>query len=127
MLKRIIDNVAKQTKKLMSGPLNGSTVMDWTGPGLWTDTIFDYINETYHVEWTTLSKLQHGRLIGDIYFLPIPAFDPRAYHMGAKGRNDPEARVWHYFHGSWKSFSSTTPKSTSRFTDITNHETSLNL
>ena len=100
MLKRIIDNIAKQTKFSISSPLNIPAVMDWTGPGLWTDTIFDYINETYHIERTILSKLQHGRLVGDIYFLPITAFDPRAYHMGAKGRNDPEARVWHHFQGS---------------------------
>jgi alpha 1,6-mannosyltransferase len=103
ILKQIIDNVAKQTTKFIRSPYNMSTVMDWTGPGVWTDTIFDYINETYHVEWTTLSKLQHGRLIGDIYFLPKEAFNPpHDYHMGGKGRNHPEARVSHYFHGSWK-------------------------
>ena len=84
MLKRMIDNVAKQTTKFIRSPYNMSTVMDWTGPGVWTDTIFDYINETYHVEWTTLSKLQHGRLIGDIYFLPIAAFDPRSLSYGSK-------------------------------------------
>jgi mannosyltransferase OCH1-like enzyme len=107
ILKRMIDNVAKQTRKFINSKLGYSSVMDWTGPGVWTDTIFDYINETYHIESRTVSKLQHGRLVGDIYFLPIPAFDPLAYLMGAKGRTDPEARVFHHFHGSWKTFSST--------------------
>jgi alpha 1,6-mannosyltransferase len=108
ILKRMIDNIAKQTDKFIDGKLNISVVMDWTGPGLWTDTIFDYINETYHIEWSTLTKVKRGRLIGDIYLLPIPAFRPTAFEIGAKGREDPEARVWHHFHGSWKKFLSET-------------------
>jgi alpha 1,6-mannosyltransferase len=102
ILKRMIDNIAKQTDKFMHGKFNLDSVMDWTGPGLWTDTIFDYINETYHIEWWTLTKLKRGRLIGDIYFLPTAAFRPSGSEIRAKGRRDPEARVWHYFHGSWK-------------------------
>jgi alpha 1,6-mannosyltransferase len=108
ILKRMIDNIAKQTDKFIDGKLNISVVLDWTGPGLWTDTIFDYINETYHIDWWTLRKLQRGRVIGDIYLLPMPAFRPSGPERGAKGRRDPEARVWHYFHGSWKQFPSET-------------------
>ena len=117
ILKRIIDNIAKQTKFSIRSALSILTVLDWTGPGIWTDTIFDYINETYHVEWTTLSKLKHGRLIGDVYFLPKGAFDPNVYRMGAKGRNHPEARVWHYFHGSWRK---SVPKTATRYSIIVN-------
>ena len=102
LLKRMIDNIAKQTNIFIGSPLSISTVMDWTGPGLWTDTIFDYINETYHIEWPTLTNLNYGRLIGDIYLLPISAFHPGAPGHGGQGSEDPEARVWHHFHGSWK-------------------------
>ena len=102
ILKTIIDSIATKTKFSIGSRLSISAVLDWTGPGLWTDTIFDYINETYHVERTALSKLQHDRLIGDVYFLPIVAFDPIAYRMGVKGRNGPEARVWHHFRERWK-------------------------
>jgi alpha 1,6-mannosyltransferase len=117
ILKRIIDNIAKQTNIFIGRPLSLLTVLDWTGPGVWTDTIFDYINETYHVEWPTLTNLQYGRLIGDIYLLPISAFHPTANGNGAKGRKDPEARVWHYFHGGWKH---SLPKTATRSSIILN-------
>jgi mannosyltransferase OCH1-like enzyme len=101
ILKRMIDNIEKQTKKFLNKPLSISLVMNWTGPGLWTDTIFDYLNETYHVEWPTLLKLKYGRLIGDVYIVPVTGFQP-SYYLGEKGRYDREARVWHSFEGTWK-------------------------
>ena len=117
ILKRMIDNVAKQTDIFIGSPLSISTVMDWTGPGLWTDTIFDYINETYHIEWPTLTNLKYGRLIGDIYLLPISAFHPKVPGNGTRGRNSPDARVWHYFRGSWKPG---LPKTATRSSKIVN-------
>ncbi|CAF0794267.1 unnamed protein product [Rotaria sordida] len=102
ILKRMIENILKQTKKFSNKPIDLSVVTNWTGSGLWTDTIFDYLKKTYNVEWSTLTKLQRSRLIGDVYILPITAFQPSAYNMGAKGRNDPEARIWHYFYGGLK-------------------------
>jgi mannosyltransferase OCH1-like enzyme len=102
ILERMIDKITQQTKKLINRKLSISVIMDWTGPGLWTDTVFDYINETYHVEWPTLLKLKRGRLIGDIFIVPVAGFQPKAYYLGAKGRHDREARVWHYFYGTWK-------------------------
>ncbi|CAF0924813.1 unnamed protein product [Rotaria sp. Silwood1] len=101
ILKRMIQNIVKQTEKLLNKPTNLKTVMNWTGAGLWTDTVFDYLYETYHVEWPTLTNLKRSRLIGDVYILPITAFQPSAYAMGAKGRNNSEARIWHYSFGSW--------------------------
>ncbi|CAF2774697.1 unnamed protein product [Rotaria sp. Silwood2] len=98
----MIQNIVTQTKHFFNKSLNLNVVMDWTGPGLWTDTVFDYLNETYHVQWPTLTKLNHTRLIGDVYILPVSGFQPSAYLLGAKGRDDPEARIWHYFRGSWK-------------------------
>ena len=66
ILKRLIDNIEKQTKVFLNGNLSLSLIMNWTGPGIWTDAVFDYLNETYHVEWPTLSKLNQSRVIGEI-------------------------------------------------------------
>ncbi len=52
----------------------------------WTDTVFNYLNETYHVEWPTLLKLPHGRLIDDVYILPLTGFQSSTFHLGAKRR-----------------------------------------
>ncbi|CAF1320796.1 unnamed protein product [Rotaria magnacalcarata] len=103
ILKRMIDNIKKKTKIFIKSKKDLSTIiMDWTGPGLWTDTIFDYLNETFNVNSSTLSKLNQGRLIGDVYYLPVAAFSPVALSLGAKGRNNKEALVYHDFQGSWK-------------------------
>jgi alpha 1,6-mannosyltransferase len=102
ILERMIHKIKEQTKILHNSSLNQQTVFNWTGPGIWTDVIFDYLKEKYNVEWSTLLQLKRGRLIGDIYIVPVAGFQPSAFYLGAKGRADKEARVWHYFAGSWK-------------------------
>jgi alpha 1,6-mannosyltransferase len=101
ILKRMIDNIAKQTKKLIGTKLSIPIVLDWTGPGIWSDTIFGYLKDTYNIESRTVSKLQYGRLVGDVYFLPIPAFDPRPHNTDGKGKEHPQALVVHHFQSSW--------------------------
>ncbi|UJR24343.1 hypothetical protein I4U23_005720 [Adineta vaga] len=102
ILNRIIEKIASVSQEMKKLRMSMPTIIDWTGPGIWTDTVFDFLNETYHVEWPTLSKLQRGRLIGDVYILPITAFQPNMFFMGSKGEKDREARIKHLFWGSWK-------------------------
>ena len=102
ILKRIIDKIANYTSTMANRTMSVAVVMDWTGPGIWTDTVFDYLNETYHFQWPALSKLEHGRLVGDVYVLPVTAFQPNGFDLGGKGERHPDARVKHHFAGSWK-------------------------
>ena len=102
ILRRVIEKIANRTTEMLNRTITTDVVMNWTGPGIWTDTIFDYLNETYQVPWPTLRKLEHGRLIGDVYILPITAVQPYAYSMGAQGPDHPDAITNHHFWGTWK-------------------------
>jgi alpha 1,6-mannosyltransferase len=102
ILSRMIQNIARQTKKFFNSSLTISVIFDWAGPGLWTDTIFAYLKETYHVEWRTLSHLRYGRLIGDVYILPITAFGPNNYDNTPRDERSCKPRVKHHFYGSWR-------------------------
>ncbi|EPX73256.1 alpha-1,6-mannosyltransferase Och1 [Schizosaccharomyces octosporus yFS286] len=78
-------------------------VMDWTGPGIWTDSVFDYLNWRYGpFSWENVTGIETPMLVGDVLILPITSFSPGVYHMGSKSVNDPTAYVRHYFSGSWK-------------------------
>ncbi|EPY50253.1 alpha-1,6-mannosyltransferase Och1 [Schizosaccharomyces cryophilus OY26] len=78
-------------------------VMDWTGPGIWTDSVFDYLNWRYGpFTWENVTGIETPKLVGDVLILPITSFSPGVGHMGSKSANDPTAYVKHYFSGSWK-------------------------
>lgn len=102
LVRRITDETWKlhDSKKLSK---NGESVMEWTGPGIWTDAIMDYLNWQYgpfSVE--NITNLEEPYLVGDVLILPITAFSPGVGHMGSKSPNDPMAYVQHFFAGSWK-------------------------
>ena len=102
ILKRLIDRIVNVSSTMQQTPINYATIINWTGPGMWTDTIFDYLNETYNVEWTSLKRLNQSRLIGDVLVLPITAFQLSEYVMGIKGPSHSDARISHHFAGAWK-------------------------
>ncbi|KAI9294256.1 hypothetical protein K502DRAFT_292550 [Neoconidiobolus thromboides FSU 785] len=66
-------------------------VLDWTGPGIWSDAILDYLNITD----VTKFNIQRPRLYKDIYILPTEGFKGSRYYH-------PETKVQHLFSGSWK-------------------------
>ncbi|ANB11907.1 Hoc1p [Sugiyamaella lignohabitans] len=86
----------------------GSEVMDWTGPGVWTDSVFGYFNDPvksglyYPVTWSNFTGMDQPKAVSDVLVLPITSFSPGIETMGAGGDNDPLAFVKHHFEGSWK-------------------------
>ncbi|ORY33027.1 hypothetical protein BCR39DRAFT_520802 [Naematelia encephala] len=78
-------------------------VMEWTGPGLFTDSVLSFLLARYQVTWHRLRGLDHPLRIGDVLILPITAFSPggqKDFH--AEGPDSPQADVLHDFRGSWK-------------------------
>lgn len=70
--------------------------MDWTGPGIWTDTVFSDFNNPIFSSTTARNispldffKVTTHKEVGDVVILPITSFIPGAGHMGAKGFDDP--------------------------------------
>lgn len=96
------------TLKLGSeGKNRGGDIMEWTGPSIFTDTLFDYFNSptlgmTEDITWKTFTGIEDAKQIGDVLVLPITCFSPGVGHMGSKGIGDPLAFVQHHFEGSWK-------------------------
>ncbi|UZJ56746.1 hypothetical protein CBS101457_006066 [Exobasidium rhododendri] len=95
------------------------TTMEYTGPGVWTDAVYAYLNEPNYFTSQEISAsspipigqnvtsidfigLTDRRVVGDVAVLPITSFSPGIGHMGAKPTSDPLAFVHHRFQGSWK-------------------------
>ena len=98
VLKCALDRVRQQTRHF--GPSwrpdadIEDTIMDWTGPGIWTDCVTEYIGTS---ERDRLHRLTVPRRIKDILILPRKALgtlDGEVLDENARGK--------HYFHGLWK-------------------------
>ncbi|KAG8877851.1 membrane-bound alpha-1,6- mannosyltransferase Initiation-specific [Tulasnella sp. 331] len=76
------------------------SVMEWTGPGIFTDAVFRYLDARYNVTWPALKGLERPLRVGDVMILPMTGFSPGI--NGAKGPDDPQAMVQHMFLGTWK-------------------------
>lgn len=101
-------------------------IVNWTGPGVWTDAVLTYLHARYGVKWTDLRGLSGPVRIGDTVVLPVTGFSPGVGQFGAKNALgelrlelrmvrsfwfgwcfvadaiDPLAMVEHNFRGSWK-------------------------
>ncbi|KAK9457949.1 nucleotide-diphospho-sugar transferase [Dipodascopsis uninucleata] len=107
VLAHIVSHITTETlRRKATGKLelartkeSGSQIMDWTGPGIWTDTIFNYLEGT---TWKDITGLQKGMLVKDVILLPITSFSPGVGAMGAHQPDHPHALVQHTFEGSWK-------------------------
>ncbi|KAF5093791.1 hypothetical protein D0Z03_002284 [Geotrichum reessii] len=97
-----------RTLQLPSTKDRGSQIMDWTGPGIWTDSVFSYFNDKlksglhYPVNWKNFTGLTEPKKVSDVMVLPITSFSPGVENMGSQSEDHPLAFVKHHFEGSWK-------------------------
>ncbi|RJE25011.1 alpha-1,6-mannosyltransferase [Aspergillus sclerotialis] len=85
------------------------TIVEFTGPGVWTDAIFRYLNnpeyfnirpgETRNITYEDFTNQVEHRKVGDVVVLPITSFSPGVQQMGAQDVDDPMAFVKHDFGG----------------------------
>ena len=87
------------------------TIMEFTGPARWTDTVFAYFNNPRYfrmdpppaggnITWANFTGMTAAKRIGDVVVLPITSFSPGVGQMGSKGPEDPMAFVEHEFEGT---------------------------
>jgi mannosyltransferase OCH1-like enzyme len=99
---------ATNTLSLPTSKERGSMIMDWTGPGIWTDSVFEYFNDNlksglnYPVNWRNFTGLQDSYKVSDVMVLPITSFSPGVGTMGSQSDSHPLAFVKHQFEGTWK-------------------------
>lgn len=114
----LVDVVASITEETLrrkaSGHLDKShmkSVVEFTGPALWTDAIFKFFNNPEYfdmatskgnITWEQFTGIKQAKKVGDVVVLPITAFSPGVGQMGAGEDDDPMAMVKHNFEGTWK-------------------------
>ncbi|KAI9671230.1 MAG: membrane-bound alpha-1,6- mannosyltransferase Initiation-specific [Trizodia sp. TS-e1964] len=114
ILLETVAHITEETLKRRQNNHLGSldkTVIEFTGPALWTDKIFDFFNnEKYfdmgtgngNITWQNFTGMTVPKKVGDVIVLPITSFSPGVKQMGAGEDDDPMAFVKHEFVGSWK-------------------------
>ena len=104
----ITEDVLRMKKK---GPLKADklekSIVELTGPAVWTDAIFSYLNNPRYfnmndgknITWENFTGIDTAKKVGDVVVLPITSFSPGVQQMGAKEPDDPMAFVKHEFEG----------------------------
>jgi len=97
----------KQKKILKEGKMD-KTIVEFTGPAVWTDAVFRYFNNpdyfsvanrNTNVSAIDFTGIDKHKKVGDVVVLPITSFSPGVQQMGAKDVDDPMAFVKHEFEG----------------------------
>ncbi|KAI4166316.1 MAG: hypothetical protein LQ342_000206 [Letrouitia transgressa] len=103
----ITEDILRMKKKgiLKNGKMDKS-IVEFTGPAVWTDAIFNYLNDpTYfkmegkNITWEAFTGMEIAKKVGDVVVLPITSFSPGVQQMGSKEPDDPMAFVKHDFEG----------------------------
>jgi alpha 1,6-mannosyltransferase len=116
VLADVVANITLETlQRKREGRLTGNheDIVEFTGPALWTDTIFRFFNDPEYfdmstskanITWEHFTGMQSAKKVGDIVVLPITSFSPGVKTMGAGEDDDPMAFVKHGFEGTLCSF-----------------------
>lgn len=108
------DALRMKKKGLMTNGRTDKTIVEFTGPGVWTDAVFRYFNnpdyfiippgdDTRNITYEDFSNQREHRKVGDVVVLPITSFSPGVQQMGAEDVDDPMAFVEHNFGGMFPS------------------------
>lgn len=113
VLREAVTRITEQTlKRKRAGSLRNimdKDVIEFTGPALWTDIIFEYFNDERYfdmtqspgpIDWQNFTGMETPKKVGDVVVLPITSFSPGVQQMGAKDYDDPMAFVKHDFEGN---------------------------
>ncbi|KAL9130160.1 MAG: hypothetical protein Q9217_001595 [Psora testacea] len=101
------DTLRMKKKGTLKAKKMEKSIVEFTGPAVWTDAIFSYLNNpTYfkmtdgkNITWETFTGIETAKKVGDVVILPITSFSPGVQQMGAKEPDDPMAFVKHDFEG----------------------------
>ena len=111
VLRAIIISITNETlKRKREGRLKADpkNVVEFTGPAVWTDVIFNYFNDPEFFDMDTSKEnitfkqftgMQVPKKVGDVVVLPITSFSPGIGHSGSGNTDDPMAFVKHEFEG----------------------------
>jgi alpha 1,6-mannosyltransferase len=111
ILRDVVANITEETlKRKAEGRLSKDvkSIVEFTGPALWTDHVFKFFNDpeffdmstgTGNITWKHFTGMKAAKKVGDVVVLPITSFSPGVRQMGAGEDDDPMAFVKHHFEG----------------------------
>lgn len=108
IVSRITDQTLRRKRAGSLGNIVDKNVIEFTGPALWTDVVFEYFNDERYfdmedsagpIDWRNFTGMETSKRVGDVVVLPITSFSPGVQQMGAKEPDDPMAFVQHDFEG----------------------------
>ena len=111
VLADIVANITQETLlRKKQGRLSDrhEDIVEFTGPAIWTDTIFRFFNDPEYfdmstskgnITWENFTGMKAAKKVGDVVVLPITSFSPGVKTMGAGEDDDPMAFVKHAFEG----------------------------
>jgi alpha 1,6-mannosyltransferase len=110
MVQQAVDSLKKFEQEydlpISNITLKNPEVLSSTGPGAWTDVVFEglKIADPSITTLKNISRLSEPRLYGDILLLPIDAFGMGQVHSGStRGDDIPKnALAKHNFRGHWR-------------------------
>ncbi|KIX10195.1 uncharacterized protein Z518_01276 [Rhinocladiella mackenziei CBS 650.93] len=123
----------KKAGQLRKGKEPAKSIMEYTGPGVWTDAIFSYFNNKKYFDFSARQSnvtysdffgIKEHKKIGDVIVLPITSFSPGVGQMGAEGPEHPMAFVKHEFDGMYFSIRTTDVQSLTKLQDPGSRRTS---
>lgn len=103
----VTEDILRMKKKgILKKNKMDKSIVEFTGPAVWTDAIFNYLNnpnffkmEGKNITWEAFTGMESAKKVGDVIVLPITSFSPGVGQMGAKEPDDPMAFVKHEFEG----------------------------
>ena len=102
------DALRMKKKGILKAKKMDKKVMEFTGPAVFTDSIFKYFNNesffdhrerSNNISAYDFTKITTQKKLGDVVVLPITSFSPGVEQMGAQSIEDPMAFVKHEFAG----------------------------
>ncbi|WWC88460.1 uncharacterized protein L201_003371 [Kwoniella dendrophila CBS 6074] len=95
-----LDNI-KQLREAMAHGLEideDQDILEWSGPGAFTDAVFRYLLIRYGFHPKHVSGLDKPLRVGDVLIMPVHSFRADA----SEGYQGDNRVVWHGFFGRWK-------------------------
>nr|XP_031864275.1 uncharacterized protein CI109_000188 [Kwoniella shandongensis]KAA5531347.1 hypothetical protein CI109_000188 [Kwoniella shandongensis] len=95
----VIGRALRQAEEVAEGGKRDVNILDWSGPGAFTDAVFRYLLVRYGFHPSQASGLKQPLRIGDVVIMPVHSFRADASEGPFQGEH---RVVWHGFFGRWK-------------------------